>query len=142
MKESQMQTLFSTYIKIHPPIQSEVYELKICKGTSLPFDSLKLHQEKALLNCQKDGLFHKITDPPVFYGMNTRFNSPRPFDCMYLTKVKAFVIILFYKLRKPKIYIKIPIENFIKERDISSRKSLTEARALEIGMPFLVKNNK
>lgn len=133
MREADMQTLFRKHIQTRFPSSSEVYELKICKGSSLPFSALQKHQELALVNAETTGLFHKLTDPPIFYGGKTRFNAPRPFDCMALVQVKAFVVIWFYKPRAKKIAIKIPIQNFITEREQSSRKSLTEARAHAIG---------
>jgi len=134
-----MQTLFRDYIKHNSPIFPEVYELKICKSTSLPFDAVKKHQTKALLDSKKFGFFHKLTDPPIFYGGKMRFNLPRPFDCMWLIGVKAFVVVWFYKPRQPKIFIKIPIQNFIDLEGKSVRKSMTEEMALSIGTPFLIK---
>ena len=132
MVEKDMQTIFSKYVKTHLPETTEVYELKICKGTSLPFSALQEHQEKALLEAQEQGLFHKLTDPPIFYGGQTRFNVPRPFDCMALVKAKAYVVVWFYHLRQKKVFLKIPIKTFIQERETSTRKSLTEQRATEI----------
>lgn len=137
MRESEMQTIFGKYIRLHPPIQSEAYELKICKSTSLPFNSLKEHQIEALMGVEK-GFYHKLTDPPIFYGGKMRFNVPRPFDCMFLKKIIGFVVLWYYKSRKTKVFIKIPIRQFLQERDSSKRKSLTELRALEIGIPFVI----
>lgn len=133
-----MQTLFRKHIEKHPPINSEVFELKICKGTSLPFDALKEHQISALQDAQINGLFHKLTDPPIFYGGQMRFNVPRPFDCMYLKNVQAFVILWFYKPRTPKIFIKIPILAWLDLRDKSDRKSITEQMAKDIGTEILI----
>jgi len=139
MTEKDMQTLFSKHVKKYPLSTSEVYELKICKGTSLPFDALQEHQIKALVEAEDSGLFHKITDPPIFYGGQMRFNVPRPFDCMYLINVPAFVVLWFYKPRKPKIFIKIPIKSFLKCKEEAERKSITEQMALEIGTEILIK---
>jgi penicillin-binding protein-related factor A (putative recombinase) len=138
MTESDMQTLFRKHIEKHPPINSEVFELKICKGTSLPFDALKEHQISALKDAQINGLFHKLTDPPIFYGGQMRFNVPRPFDCMYLKNVQAFVILWFYKPRTPKIFIKIPILDWLDLQSKSERKSITEQMAKEIGTEILI----
>jgi len=133
MTESQMTTFFKGYLATHPPIQSEVYELKICNGKSLPFSAIKEHQIQALLEVENVGLYHKLTDPPVFYGMNSRFNSPRPFDCMYLKGIPGFIVVWFYKPRQPKSFIKIPIENFIEMDNNANRKSFTEEMAKECG---------
>ena len=42
------------------------FELKLCKGFSIPFASIAEHQIKALLAVQSQkGLYHKISDQPV-----------------------------------------------------------------------------
>lgn len=127
-----MQTFFRDYIKKNPPKGPEVYELKICKGTSLPFDAVREHQAKALLSATT-GLFHKLIDPPIFYGGKTRFNAPRPFDCFYLSNVPGFVIIWFYHPRQPKVFCKIPIQQWLNEQVTCGRKSIPEKRAEELG---------
>ncbi len=137
MRESDMQTLFGKYLRQNSPNQTEVYELKISRGPSLPFNSLQDHQAKALLEVET-GFFHKLTDPPIFYGGKMRFNVPRPFDCLYVKKALGFVVLWFYHPREQKVFIKIPIKEFLHERDISTRKSITEIRALEIGIPMRI----
>lgn len=132
MTESQMQTFFRDYLALNPPKESEVYELKISKKRSLEFDRVKEHQIEALLGVG-DGLFHKITDPPMFYGSQTRFNKPRPFDCFYLRDVKGYLIVWFYVPRQKKVFYKIPIVKFITLRDNANRKSFTEEMISEIG---------
>lgn len=133
MKESNMQTLFGKYIKAVLPNKSATFELKICKGNALPFEAVKEHQREALLRCQNGGFYHKLIDPPVYAEMKTRFNAKRPFDCLYLIGVEAFVVVWFYRERKPKKFIFIPIKVFLEEEEKSSRKSLTEIRAEQIG---------
>lgn len=132
-----MSLFFKKHLKNHPPAKSEIYELKICRGTSQPFDSVREHQVQALLGVA-NGFYHKITDPPMFYGQETRFNAPRPFDCFYLTGLQGYVVIWFYKPRATKEFIKIKIQDWMKEKRESVRKSITEERAKEIGLPFLV----
>ena len=132
MVESDMQVIFGAYIRSHNLPKSAVFELKICKGTALPFNSVKEHQRKALLAVLESGFYHKLIDPPIFANMKTRFNAPRPFDCFFLKGIEAFVIIWFYHARKPKTFILISIKEFLAEEARSSRKSLTEARAKEI----------
>lgn len=139
MVESDMQTLFRKHLEKHPPDEPEIYELKICKDNKpLPFDRLLPHQREALLGAQGAGYFHKLTDPPVYAGMKTRFNKTRPFDCMYLVNVNAYVIVWWYEPRQTKVFIKIPILKFVEEKELSTRKSLTQQRALEIGKPFIL----
>lgn len=132
-----MQLFFKKHLQQNPPEVSEAYELKICRGTSLPFDSLQENQVQSLM-AVTHGLYHKISDPPVFYGQQTRYNLPRPFDCFYLTGVQGYVVVWFYKPRAVKIFIKIKIQDWMKEKRESDRKSLTEERAKTIGLPFLV----
>ena len=138
MKESHFQTLFGNYIRTHKFQKSAVFELKISKSTSLPFNVVKDHQIQALQAVTGEGFYYKITDPPIFGNMQTRFNAPRPFDCMLLKEIKAFIVIVFYHPRKPKQFIFIPISTFLYERDSSHRKSLTEKRALEISSGTII----
>lgn len=134
-----MQTLWGKYLRNNPPKKSAVFELKICKGPSIPFNALKEHQVKALQEVTESGFYHKLIDPPVFANMQTRFNAPRPFDCFFLINIEAFVVIWFYHERKPKEFIFIPISVFLDERNNSKRKSLTELRAKQLGQTILIK---
>lgn len=139
MTEKDMQTLFTAFVKSHLPESSEVYELKICKGTSLPFSQVQPHQEQALLSAHGMGLFHKITDQPWIKDRPYTFTAKKPFDCFALVGVKAFVVVWYYHKGKAKVFVKIPIDVFIHERETCGRKSLTEQRAMEIGRPILIK---
>lgn len=142
MTERQMQTFFGKFVQNNSPSQSEVYELKIAKGTSLPFDSVQTHQKVALLQAEQSHLFHKITDQPWLPDRPYSFTAKKPFDCFVLVKVQSYVVLWFYKPRQPKIFIKIRIKDWIDEQNTSSRKSITEQRAKEIGQEFLVKINE
>lgn len=135
-----MQVLFGKYLKTDPPKQSGVYELKICKNNSLPFNVVKQHQIEGLLNA-KLGLYHKISDSPIFAGSMTRFTHPKPFDCVYLKDIIGYVVILFYKPRKPKVTYIIDIYSFLDEERRSDRKSLTEDRAKEIADKIIILKN-
>ena len=141
MKEKEMQTLFGKYLKTNPPKQSNVYELKICKNSSLPFNAVKEHQIEGLLNA-KLGLYHKISDSPIFAGSKTRFTYTKPFDCLYLKNIIGYVVILYYKPRKAKVTYIIDIYSFLDERKRSDRKSLTESKAREISSKIIVLTNK
>jgi hypothetical protein len=138
MREAQMQVFFGNYVKKNPPYQSEVYELKLSRGSSLAFDQIKEHQINALLQCENGSFYHKISDPPVFYGQNTRFNVKRPFDCFIVTRVKAFIVVWFYKARQEKYFIKIRIKKFLEMKAATARKSFTEEMALVFGERFLI----
>lgn len=127
-----MQTIFGNLLKNNPPRETEVYELKICKGTSLPFASVKEHQIEALKKVETAGFYHKLSDPPVFYGMNTRFNIKRPFDCLCIVRAKAFLVFWFYKPKQLKRFIKVRINDFLELKDKIGKKSFTEPEILGI----------
>lgn len=139
MTERNMQTFFGKYVQKNPPTQTEVYELKICKGTSLSFDAVQTHQKVALLQAEQNYLFHRITDQPWIKDRPYTFTAKKPFDCLVLTRVQSFVILWFYKARQQKIFYKIPIKSWIAEQNQSTRKSITEQRARELGQALLIK---
>lgn len=129
MREKDFQTQFAKRNTL-----SGVFELKFCKGTSLPFSSLAEHQEKALLaTTSEEGLFHKITDAPFFKDAQNkmRFTRPKPFDCFYLQCTPAYIVIMFWKPRKKKNVYYIPIFAFVSMRESAERKSITESMAKE-----------
>lgn len=136
MTERGMQTYFGQHMKKFPPQTSEAYELKICKDPSLPFNVVKPHQIEGLLKAENEALYHRVTDQPWTPQMQYAFTLKKPFDCLVLVKVKSYVVVWFYKPRKPKIFIKIPIKAWVAEEGLSNRKSITEQRALEIGEAF------
>lgn len=123
MKEAQFQTLWHKYLEDNPPDYPEVYELKICNTNRFPLAAVKEHQIDGLIQAEK-GLFHKISDSPIFTGMKTRFTAKKPFDCLWI-KAFAYVCILFYIPRKQKIVAKIPIYRFTNLVDGSDKKSAT-----------------
>lgn len=139
MRERDMQTLFGKYIQQNPPKESEVYELKFGAGTSIAFNSIKDHQRDALVNTQSNHLYHKITDQPWIEDRPWVYTIKKPFDCFCLVRVNAFVVVWFYKRLKPKVFIKIPILDFIEMENTCGRKSFTEQMALNIGKPMLIK---
>ena len=132
MKERDFQTQFGKRNTIHG-----VFELKFTKGKSLPFNSLAEHQEKALLAVANDGLFHKITDQPVFANSGVRFTRPKPFDCFYLSQTMAYVVVMFWISRKKKNVYYIKIEDWIEMRDRADRKSATEEMILKSATVFM-----
>lgn len=123
MREFNFQTLWHQYLVDNPPDFPEVYELKLVKKDAFPFASVKEHQVMGLLNARQ-GLFHKISDSPIFAGNQTRFTAPKPFDCMWLIGMSSFVVIMFYKPREHKTVFVVPIDHFISIRDNSKKKSI------------------
>lgn len=129
MKERDIQTIFRD-----TNTQEGIFELKLCKGKSLPFSAVKDHQRTALTLVSTTGLFFKIPDSPIFTGSSTRFTALKPFDCFMLVGQPAYVVICYYEPRKFKRFCYIPIQDFLYEEQISERKSLTMDRAREIAV--------
>lgn len=130
MKEVNIQTLLGKWLQDNGK-ETAAYELKLCKGTSLPFSSVKEHQIEGLKAVGDRGLYHKISDAPIFGGNKTRFNHPKPFDCAFL-KGEAYVVICFYIVRKQKATYFIRVDDFIAMKKIVTRKSITEPMAKEV----------
>lgn len=118
MTESDFQSRFTKWAK-HNLHESCACELKICKGTSLPFNRLEEHQEIALKMVQEKVLMYKI--PDVGYDQ-------KPFDFFALSG-KAYVVILFYQKRGDNEFYMIDILRWIDYRDSSKKKSLTKGEA-------------
>lgn len=115
-----------------------VFELKFCKGKSLPFSVLPEHQEEALFAASSGkGLYHKITDQPVFKGSKVRFTRKKPFDCFRLENIPAYVVIMFWVPRTKKNVYYIPIDSWVEMWDKSVRKSVTEDMALTYCSEFV-----
>lgn len=128
-----MQAFFKAWLGRNMPTKTTVYELKMEKGTSIAFDRVYDHQIVGLRQAKYAGLYHKIADTTVPFGGGVqRFNKPKPFDCLVITNADAYVVVMFYKPFKDKVCYFIDIDEWIKEKENSSRKSLTEERAREI----------
>ncbi|MCW7076395.1 MAG: hypothetical protein OCU18_03775 [Candidatus Syntrophoarchaeum sp.] len=117
-----------------------VFELKLCKGTSLPFSNMAPHQLKALSDAGSDaGLYHKLTDQPVSFQQNMqgmqeqkkkqRFTRPAPFDCFFLKNVPAWLVVMFYIPRRKKNVYYIAIDDLLEMIEGAGRKSMTESMA-------------
>lgn len=135
MVEKNFQSLFKAWLGANMPVVTTVYELKIEKGTCIPFDRVYDHQIIGLRQAKYAGLYHKIADTTMPFGgrmIRPRFSKPKPFDCFVITKAEAYVVILFYVPRGDKRVYFIDIDKWIEEKATSSRKSLTQERAKEI----------
>lgn len=124
MREKDIQTVFKKNNAV-----IGVFELKLCKSLSIPFEAVKPHQVDALLAVKsKTGLYYKISDSFVIdRTRGVRFPSKKPFDCFYLAGIPAFVVICFYIPRERKSFYYIPIQEFLKLKKQSKKKSITEA---------------
>jgi hypothetical protein len=130
MIERDLQNLFSNHIKAKKDKENACYELKICKGQSLPFDRVAEHQVDSLSEAKNNGIFHKIADMPWIKGRKA-YTYKKPFDCFFI-KANAYIVILFYKPKRMKMIYYIDIDVWKNEMTSSVRRSLTEQRAREI----------
>lgn len=120
MKEKDIQTLFGKKNK-----KIGFFELKLCKGTSLPFDRIENHQILALLEAEEFGFYHKIADQTIGnqgYGSTMK----KPFDCLKVPPCPAYMVIFWYIPRKKKTGYYIRIKDFIDMATGTERKSCTE----------------
>lgn len=129
MKEKNFQSRFSKWLKYRYQ-GTACFELKITKTSSIPFNDVKEHQLNALLNAKHNHIEFKIPDDSI---------GQKPFDCFRLEKVPSYVVIQYYRHGQDE-FIMIDIDDFIKEIEISPRKSLTEDRAKEIGTVYLLED--
>ena len=117
-REANFTLLFRHWLKANP-LRSSAFELKQTRTDSINFNAVKEHQLIALQAAKGDhGLLYKIPDDAM---------GVKPCDMMYLRCSGAFVVIKY-----PRSFVLIDVDEFIIERDISIRKSLTEKRAKEI----------
>lgn len=129
-QEKDFQTLFNRWAR-HCFKKTAVFELKITKGNSVPFSDLKEHQENALYCAKNGNIIYKIPDDSI---------AQKPFDAFSMNKVPAFVVLMFHA--KQSEFIMVDIDVWIKEKETSERKSLTEERAKEIGAIKNLRGNK
>lgn len=127
MTERQMITLFGRYVFKHPSKESEVYELKVTSKKAIGFKELKSHQREALKKVELEGLYYRITDQPWIKDRPYVYTLKKPFDCFFV-KCKAYVVVCFYKPRKPKVFYKIRISDFLMMENLTKRKSFTEEK--------------
>lgn len=117
MNESSFQTLFGHWLKANWK-KSSAFELKIVKLSRFYFSKIESHQIQNLTQVSGGVFYHKIAD----------LGNQNPFDCYTLYKVQAYIVVLFYKPRQPKVFYMINI-NTIMEEALNGKKSITEAEA-------------
>ena len=121
INEASRTTLFLKYAR-HFLKYTFVFEAKICKDKSLPFDLVVPHQVANLL-VAKHGVFNfKIPDS----------GWTNPFDGLQIVEVPAFIVIFWYQHRNDKRFTMIDIDVWEEEKKTSTRKSLTYERATEL----------
>jgi penicillin-binding protein-related factor A (putative recombinase) len=148
MKEKDFQVLFSKWIsdKKHMFGHSTAFELKIINQTdgkrSLYYANIKPHQVEELLRVKTEGVYHKISDSPIFPGMKSRFTTQKPFDC-FLLKGNAYFVLLYYRPRQPKLMHFIEIDAFVKYVDETKGSSLPEEDAKRLAQfSYILDNNE
>lgn len=122
-KEKDLTSDFSSWLRKNP----EAYKFKFSFAVEF---KLKHNKEKldfkrdfqpqqipSLLKVQASCLYHKISDQ----GIGTK-----PFDALQLCNEKAFIGIMWYKLRKPKILY------LIDPRDIIGKDKIYETEAKQL----------
>jgi hypothetical protein len=125
--EAERTTLFLKYAK-HFLNYSFVFEAKICKEKSIPFDAVVDHQIAALYQAKHATFNFKIPDA----------GWTNPFDGFQFYRSPAFVVIFWYQHRNDKRFTMIDIDMFCEEKQKSDRKSLTFERASLIGKTFTI----
>lgn len=120
--EASRTTLFLKYAK-HNLKHTFAFEAKICKSPSLPFEAVVPHQIANLNQAKHSTLGFKIPDA----------GWQNPFDGFQLHNTPAYVIIFWYQKRDDRRMTIIDVDEFIKEKETSNRKSLTYDRSCEIG---------
>ena len=81
------------------------------------------HQVAGLLAAKEAKLVYKIPDGTL---------GQKPFDCMCLTQIEAYVVIIYHYNRLYTRAYLIDVNTWTIESDSSERRSLTEERAVQI----------
>jgi len=125
--EAAFQTQFGKWVKYNWQ-KSTLFELKYSETETLPFAAVKAHQIQNLLNAKHRKVFWKISD-----------FSPeqKPADCFLIARAQGYLVIAYApKEDKNDTFIMIDIDDFVKEMNTSTRKSLTLTRARQIGKEY------
>lgn len=118
MTERELTTRFSKFLREHPRDESETYEFKMVKGHRFAINTVKPHQVEGLQR-SLIGMWHKISDSPIFKGMNSKFTSQKPFDAFFIIAKRAYVVPIFYCARHYKKAYLIRIEKFLQMKQKS-----------------------
>lgn len=112
MTEANFQTNFTKWAKHHWHT-SAAFELKLEKGTRMPFAAIRPHQWLCLKNAKHRNMAYKIPDTGL---------APKPFDMFILSGVESYFVIMFYA-RGEKEFFMIDVD--VLERFFESNRSLT-----------------
>lgn len=123
--ESDFQTKFSRWAK-HNLHHSCACELKLVKGTSMPFSAIADHQYLSLRLAKHGTLVYKLSDFSL---------GAKPFDTVILSGVPAYLVVMFYVARGTKEFYLIDIDTLDRFQTCPTRKNeksltLDEARSI------------
>lgn len=118
-READFTVKFRHWLKAYP-MMSGAFEVKQTTKESIPFAHIKEHQTNALLAVSRGQFLYKIPDDSMGY---------KPFDLVYFNRAFGYVVLKF-----PGRFHIISIDIFLKEKEESPRKSLTNKRAEEISI--------
>ena len=110
MNEATLTTQFLKWCKAYKP-ETFVFEAKYAKKGMISFDSVKEHQEHALLVAKHSNLLYKIPDS----------GFQNPFDGVSLTKVSAVILLFFGN-----DFFMIDIDDWVEMKKNSNRRSITK----------------
>lgn len=129
MKEKDVQSRFSKWIRQGFFPQSAAFELKLTKGNkALSFSGF---QEQQL------PMLHKAKHGCVYKKLSDMDPSLKPFDALQICYANSFVVACWYHERKPITAYWIDIDHFLEEQKTSTRKSLTEQRASQLATKII-----
>lgn len=119
MKEVDLYPKISRWLNTNLPNQAWYIEAKIVKGRRFAFSTVAQHQIMNLTYAQH-GLYYKIPDAGV---------SRKPFDIIWtgINQCKSFVMPVFYESRTKCTGYLIPINDFVRLKATSKKKSLLES---------------
>lgn len=123
MKEKDKTTQFLKWAKAKMP-HTFAFEAKICKKPSLPFSAVKPHQERALKQVADNVFAFKISDAGFIEN---------PFDGIFMTGEKAYIVIFWYQYRGDKRFVMIDIDVWLEYKENCKRKSITYGEACRVG---------
>lgn len=143
MNEKIFQSKFGKWIRENVEsleIKPAVYELKLEKGQSFRFDNVREHQVEALRKAKYTGLYHKIADQTIGRGNKFGATLKKPFDCLFVKGIMAFVVIGFYTKGQKIESVFIDIDRFIEIKEYylteKNRKSVPKQHLKQLSNKF------
>ncbi len=115
-REANFQVTFNQYVRTKK--LEGYFELKQTRTEMLPFVSVEDHQIEGLRAAQNNGFVYKLSDAD---------QRIKPFDSFSTPPLTSYIVIKY-----PKIFVLIKLNDFVKEKETSTKKSLSKQRALDI----------